>query len=121
MNYKFNGTITSVENYEIPFQVNDGVASFGLQSKSIPPYKNHRVLLSGMTDNKRQIYLLINSFYEPSLRIMKMMAKRWFIQPALKALLRHISPNGFPEDGTRLPEFYNGTYEYLKSLGIKEL
>ena len=26
---------------------------------------------------------------------------------------------GFPEDPTRLPEFYNGTYEYLKSLGIE--
>ena len=25
------------------------------------------------------------------------------------------------EDGTRLPEFYNGTYEYLKSLGIEEI
>ena len=28
---------------------------------------------------------------------------------------------GYPEDKTRLPEFYNGTYEYLKSLGIKEI
>ena len=28
---------------------------------------------------------------------------------------------GFPEDPTRLPEFYDGTYEYLKSLGLKEL
>ena len=28
---------------------------------------------------------------------------------------------GFPEDSTRLPEFYDGTYEYLRSLGIKEL
>ena len=29
--------------------------------------------------------------------------------------------SGFWEDSTRLPEFYDGTYEYLKSLGIKEL
>ena len=29
------------------------------------------------------------------------------------------TPEGFPEDPTRLPEFYNGTYEYLKSLGIE--
>ena len=29
--------------------------------------------------------------------------------------------NGFWEDSTRLPEFYDGTYEYLKSLGIEEL
>ena len=28
---------------------------------------------------------------------------------------------GFPEDATRLPEFYDGTYAYLKSIGIKEL
>ncbi len=28
---------------------------------------------------------------------------------------------GFYEDPTRLPEFYNGTYKYLKGLGIKEL
>ena len=27
----------------------------------------------------------------------------------------------FPEDATRLPEFYNGTYEYLKSIGIVEI
>ena len=29
--------------------------------------------------------------------------------------------NGFWEDSTRLPEYYNGTYEYLKSLGIEEI
>lgn len=28
---------------------------------------------------------------------------------------------GFYEDPTRLPEFYNGTYEYMKSIGIKEI
>ena len=32
-----------------------------------------------------------------------------------------LTPEGFPEDPTRLPEYYNGTYEYLKSLGIKEI
>ena len=32
-----------------------------------------------------------------------------------------LNSEGFPEDGTRLPEFYDGTYNYLKSLGIKEL
>ncbi len=31
------------------------------------------------------------------------------------------TPNGFWEDSTRLPEFYNGTYEYLKSLGVREI
>lgn len=30
-------------------------------------------------------------------------------------------PEGNPEDSTRLPEFYDPTYKYLKSLGIQEL
>ena len=29
--------------------------------------------------------------------------------------------NGFWEDSTRLPTYYNGTYEYLKSIGIDEI
>ena len=28
---------------------------------------------------------------------------------------------GFWEDSTRLPEYYDGTYEYLKSLGLEEI
>lgn len=31
------------------------------------------------------------------------------------------TPEGFPEDNTRLPAFYNPTYAYFKSLGISEL
>ncbi len=31
------------------------------------------------------------------------------------------NPSGFWEDSTRLPEYYDGTYQYLKSLGIKEI
>lgn len=68
MEYKFKGVITSIKNYEIPFQVTDGVVKFSLQSKSILPIKNQSVLLSGVTDNKRVIYLLINRFYEPGFR-----------------------------------------------------
>lgn len=30
-----------------------------------------------------------------------------------------LTSEGFPEDPTRLPEFYDGTYEYLRSLGLK--
>ncbi len=33
----------------------------------------------------------------------------------------HKDANGFYEDSTRLPEFYDATYNYLKSLGIKEI
>lgn len=29
--------------------------------------------------------------------------------------------DGFPEDATRLPVFYNGTYKYLKSIGLEEI
>ena len=31
------------------------------------------------------------------------------------------TPSGFWEDSTRLPEYYDGTYQYLKSVGIKEI
>lgn len=31
------------------------------------------------------------------------------------------TPEGFPEDPTRLPEYYDGSYEYLKSLGLEEI
>ncbi len=31
------------------------------------------------------------------------------------------NPSGYWEDSTRLPEYYDGTYEYLKSLGIEEI
>ena len=33
----------------------------------------------------------------------------------------NLTNTGYPEDNTRLPEFYNGTYEYLKSLEIQEI
>ena len=31
------------------------------------------------------------------------------------------TPTGFWEDSTRLPEYYDGTYKYLKSIGIQEI
>ena len=31
------------------------------------------------------------------------------------------TPSGYWEDSTRLPEFYDGTYQYLKSIGIEEI
>ena len=33
----------------------------------------------------------------------------------------HKTVSGFWEDSTRLPEYYDGTYQYLKSLGLKEI
>ena len=29
--------------------------------------------------------------------------------------------DGFLEDATRLPEFYDGTYMYFKSIGLEEI
>ena len=34
---------------------------------------------------------------------------------------RRTTPEGFPEDPTRQPSFYDSTYEYFKQLGIKEI
>lgn len=34
---------------------------------------------------------------------------------------KHKTRNGFWEDSTRLPEYYEGTYQYLKSLGLEEI
>lgn len=31
------------------------------------------------------------------------------------------TPNGFWEDSTRLPKYYDGTYQYLKNLGVLEI
>ena len=31
----------------------------------------------------------------------------------------HRTSTGFWEDATRLPEYYDGTYEYLKNLGLE--
>ncbi len=31
------------------------------------------------------------------------------------------TPSGFWEDSTRLPEFYDGTYRYLKEVGVEEI
>ena len=33
----------------------------------------------------------------------------------------NMTPTGYPEDSTRLPKYYDSTYEYLKSLGIEEI
>lgn len=32
-----------------------------------------------------------------------------------------MTPEGFPEDTTRLPELYDSTYMYFKSIGMKEI
>lgn len=43
---------------------------------------------------------------------------RSFYYSDIRSFLRE-SVEGYPEDHTRQPEFYDATYKYLKSLGIK--
>ena len=33
----------------------------------------------------------------------------------------NVTPNGYPEDSTRLPEYYDETFKYMKILGIEEI
>ncbi len=33
----------------------------------------------------------------------------------------NMNRSGYYEDETRLPKYYDGTYEYLKSLGLEEI
>ena len=54
--------------------------------------------------------------------------QRLYMKNAYRVLLTRaragmviVVPEGVLEDPTRLPEFYNGTYEYLKSLGLIEI
>ena len=54
--------------------------------------------------------------------------KRFYMKNAYRVLLTRarlgmviLVPEGSSTDPTRLPEFYDGTYEYLKSLGLKEI
>lgn len=71
---------------------------------------------SGSTDNsrERQKYML-NAY-----RVLLTRARMGMVICVPKGN-GNKTVGGFPEDSTRLPEFYDGTYEYLKSLGLQEL
>ena len=71
---------------------------------------------SGATDNskERQKYML-NAY-----RVLLTRARMGMVI-CVPTGNGNFTVNGFPEDSTRLPEFYNGTYEYLKSLGLIEI
>lgn len=54
--------------------------------------------------------------------------KRFYMKNAYRVLLTRARlgmvicvPEGNPDDRTRLPEFYNGTYDYLKGIGLTEI
>ncbi len=71
---------------------------------------------NGLTDNslERRKYML-NAY-----RVLMTRARMGMVICIPKGN-HNITVGGFPEDATRLPEFYNGTYEYLKSLGLEEI
>ena len=70
----------------------------------------------GNTENKRELQKYMLNAY----RVLLTRARAGMVicVPAGNA---NKTASGFWEDSTRLPEFYDGTYQYLKSLGIKEI
>lgn len=70
----------------------------------------------GNTENKRELQKYMLNAY----RVLLTRARAGMI-----ICVPEGNPNktatGFWEDSTRLPEFYNGTYQYLKNLGIEEI
>ena len=70
----------------------------------------------GNTENKRELQKYMLNAY----RVLLTRARVGMIicVPAGNA---NKTANGFWEDSTRLPEFYDGTYQYLKSLGLEEI
>ena len=70
----------------------------------------------GNTENKRELQKYMLNAY----RVLLTRARVGMIicVPAGNA---NKTANSFWEDSTRLPEFYDGTYQYLKSLGLEEI
>ena len=68
------------------------------------------------TENKQeQIKYMLNAY-----RVLLTRARAGMVI-CVPAGNSHKNPSGFWEDSTRLPKFYDGTYQYLKSLGIEEI
>lgn len=71
---------------------------------------------TGKSENQQeQIQYMLNAY-----RVLLTRARKGMII-CIPAGNANKTPNGFWEDSTRLPEYYNGTYNYLKSLGIIEI
>lgn len=70
----------------------------------------------GNTENKReQMKYMLNAY-----RVLLTRARMGMII-CVPSGNPNKNSNGFWEDSTRLPEYYDGTYEYLKSLGLEEI
>lgn len=71
---------------------------------------------TGATENEQeQIKYMLNAY-----RVLLTRARAGMVicVPAGNA---NKNRNGFWEDSTRLPQYYDGTYQYLKNLGIEEI
>ena len=71
---------------------------------------------TGRSENQReQMQYMLNAY-----RVLLTRARKGMII-CIPAGNANKTANGFWEDSTRLPEYYDGTYNYLKSLGINEI
>lgn len=72
--------------------------------------------LTGNTENKQdQMKYMLNAY-----RVLLTRARAGMVI-CVPAGNPNKTPTGFWEDSTRLPEFYDGTYRYLRSIGIEEI
>jgi DUF2075 family protein len=78
--------------------------------------KDKWVEQTGTTENKKELMKYMLNAY----RVLLTRARVGMVICVPKGN-GNLSNSGFYEDSTRLPEFYNGTYEYLKSLGLEEI
>jgi hypothetical protein len=69
-----------------------------------------------------------NSFVGSNWQRIRAAARQAYLKNAYRVLLTRarqgmvvVVPEGCAEDSTRLPAFYDGTFKYLKSLGLEEL
>jgi len=80
--------------------------------------------LSSRTVGEDQYEMYWQNINSPELQAYQTNAYRVLLTRARQGLIICV-PTGDtqipPEDSTRLPEYYNGTYEYLKSLGLKDI
>lgn len=78
--------------------------------------KSQWTILTGSTDSKQEkMQYMLNAY-----RVLLTRARAGMIICVPEGN-SHKTISGFWEDSTRLPEYYDGTYRYLKSLGLEEI
>ena len=64
MEYKFKGTLTLNKDYDVSFQLSDGILRFNLLSKTSFLQNKRHFLLEGLTECGNSIYILVDYFYK---------------------------------------------------------